>query len=95
MPITVDDFKEAFPEFADAPPDLVTKHLTYAQTRTPPSVWGDFTEEGTFLWCARFLALDPFGRKMGVIDEKNGGTTAYDSRLSELLRAVSPRAVVL
>jgi hypothetical protein len=58
----------------------------------PASIWGVYQEEGAFLWCAKFLALSPFGRKMAMVDAQE--KTAYDSRLTALLRAVVPRQAV-
>lgn len=95
MAIDIATFKLAFPEFRDAPDDVVATQLAYAETRAPVSIWGDRAEEGAFLWCAKFLAMSPFGRHMGLVDVKQGGETPYDQRLAELLRAVAPRHLVL
>ncbi len=89
MAIDVPSFKAAFPEFAQAPDSLVQAQLNYAIARVDPNVWGTLAEEGTFVHCARFLALSPYARKMGLVDAKDGGQTPYDKRLTQLLRSVT------
>jgi len=85
--IDVPTFKAAFPEFVDAPDDLVQAQLDFATARATPSVWGGLTEEGAFVYCARFLALSPYSRHMGLVNEKGG--TNYDERLNQLLLTVT------
>ena len=89
------DFKNAFPEFADADDDLVSEYLAFATTRVPEAIWGDFTAEGRLLWTAKLLAMSPFARKIGLVDAKGGGQTSYDIRLQSLVMTVAPRGVAL
>lgn len=87
MAITETDFKKAFPEFATAPSDLVTSKLAYGDSLTPVGIWGDLKEQGAFLYCARFLALSPFGRKVGLVNKQD--VTNYDEDLARLRRTVT------
>lgn len=88
MAIDVATFKAAFPEFLDAPDSLVQAQLNYAITRVPSAVWSDaLQEEATFLYCARFLALAPFARNLGLVNE--AGVTNYDGRLNQLKYCVT------
>jgi hypothetical protein len=82
--LTVADFLAAFPEFQDAPPALLQTTLSRAINYCPDSVWGqgsDMQQEGVFLYCARFLALQPFGRKMNLVKD---GKTSYDVDLQRV-----------
>lgn len=88
MAIDVQTFKAAFPEFIDAPNSLVQSQLDYAVTRVPEAVWSAaLKEEGTFLYCAQFLALSPYARNMGLVNDK--GVTNYDERLYHLKLTVT------
>lgn len=88
MAIDVDTFKAEFPEFIDAPDGLVTSNLDRGQQLTSTTTWGDsdIREQGVFLYCAKFLALSPYARKMGLVNDK--GMTNYDARLEEMMRMV-------
>lgn len=88
MAIEAASFKAAFPEFNAAPNDLVTAKLAYASALTPDTIWGDLKEQGAFLYCARFLSLSPFGRKIGLVNEKLS-LTNYDADLDRLKRMVT------
>ena len=93
MAIDVATFLKEFPEFRDAPTDLLEATLIRAQEMVPDFVWGSagpdhsLTEQGTFLYCARFLALSPYARKLALVGKT--GRTIYDDRLDQLKRTVS------
>jgi hypothetical protein len=61
--------------------------------RAPAGFGGDLTQMGVFLYCAKFLALSPFARKMALTNKD--GSTIYDARLNELKRTVTSGARVL
>lgn len=83
MAITVADFLAAFPEFKDAGTPLLSATLARAQQYTKDvCIWGDYQQEGTFLYCARFLALSPYGRKMNLANKAN--ETNYDVELKRV-----------
>jgi hypothetical protein len=48
---------------------------------------GSLTQQATFLYCAKFLALSPYARKMALVAKD--GSTIYDVRLKQLLRIVT------
>ena len=83
MAITVADFLISFPEFKDADPRLLSATLARAQLYTSNlCIWGTYQQEGTFLYCARFLALSPYGRKMSLANKAN--ETNYDVELKRV-----------
>lgn len=89
MAIDVATFKANFPEFQDAPDALVQAQLNYAISMINLPQWGismsqDLTEQGTFLYCAKYLALSPYARKMALVSKE--GKTIYDDRLRQLVR---------
>lgn len=87
MAIDVPTFLQTFPEFTDAGPTLIGAMLTRAQQYTPTVPWGVFQQEGAFLYCARFLALTPWGRKANLAN-KNGQTN-YDQDLRRVTLMVT------
>lgn len=87
MAIDVATFLAAFPEFKDAPPDLVGAKLAYALQLTPTVPWGNLQEQGAFHYCARMLALSPYARKMGLVNKE--GKTNYDDEITRLKRMVT------
>jgi hypothetical protein len=87
MAIDVPTFLQTFPEFKDAGTPLLTAMLNRALTYTPTMPWGAFQQEGAFLYCARFLALTPWGRKMNLAN-KNGQTN-YDQELRRVTLMVT------
>lgn len=89
MAVDVATFKQNFPEFQDAPDFLVQGQLDYAKQVVNTQVWqdGGLVEQGTFLYCARFLSLSPYARHMNLLS-KDGGTL-YDERLKQVQRMVS------
>ena len=93
MAIDVPTFVATYPEFADAPPTLIAAKLAEAVTMVPDASWGgagasnSLTQQGTFLYCAQFLALSPYARHMNLAD--TNGKTPYDDRISMLRRIVS------
>lgn len=93
MAITVADFKVAFPEFAAAPVDLITAKLAMGARLAPAAVWGTFAEDGAFHYCARFLALSPFGRKIALVTKT--GVTIYDEEIRRLKYCVTNGSRVL
>ena len=82
MAIDVQTFLQTFPEFKDAGAVLINAMLVRAQQYTPLCPWGTFQQEGTFLYCARFLALSPWGRKMNLANKAN--ETNYDRDLQRV-----------
>lgn len=87
MALDVPSFLRAFPEFQDAPPPLVAAKLAYGMQLTPARIWGNLTEQGAFLYTARFLALSPYGRKIGLV--RKDGKTNYDEDLTRCKRMVT------
>lgn len=88
MAVDVPTFVARFPEFQDAPTDLVQAKLNDAITLCPSAVWGDssvdssIAQQGIFHYCAQALALSPFARKLALAAED--GRTIYDRRLTML-----------
>src|SRR5262249_53490766 len=93
MAIDVATFKATYPEFIDAPDNLVQAKLTEAISMVPPAIWGpvgsqqDLVQQGTFLYCAKFLAESPYARDMRLV--RDDYTTAYDTRLNQLKHIVT------
>lgn len=93
MAVDVPTFKARFPEFVDAPDALVQAKLNDSLTLTPAAVWGDNTidnsiaQQGAFYYCARFLALSPYARKLALVAKD--GTTQYDRELFRLRSIVT------
>lgn len=87
MAIDAATFLQTFPEFKDAGTVLITAMLTRAQQYTPTVPWGNLQQEGTFLYCARFLALTPWGRKANLANK--AGITNYDADLRRVLLCVT------
>lgn len=87
MAIDVATFLTVFPEFKDAGAPLILAQLTRALQYVPQGVWGDFQQEGAFLYCARFLAITPWGRKMNLANKDN--VTNYDKDLQRVKYAVT------
>lgn len=87
--ITVSNFLVEYPEFKDAPISLVQAKLQDALILTPCQVWsaGLLRKQGTFLHCARLLALSPFARHMKLVNKD--GSTLYDSQLLKLKQTVT------
>jgi hypothetical protein len=92
--VTAAQFIRNYPEFADAPLNIVTQYLADAYSMTPVGVWGANTDQGAQLRCAQALALSPYARKMALANEE--GKTVYDARLTILVRiAASGGSVAL
>lgn len=82
MAIDVPTFLSRFPEFKDAGIPFIYATLARALTYVPICPWGTHQQEGAFLYCARFLALSPFGRKMNLANKAN--ETNYDKDLQRV-----------
>ena len=89
MAVTVATFREGYPEFADCPDSLVQFKLDEAAATTWQPVFDSTPEAGrhlyeqiTYLYCAKYLALSPYARKMALVDDK--GATLYDQRIRQL-----------
>lgn len=98
MAIDVPTFLASFPEFNDAPAALISAKLAEAALMCPDTVWGQgtaspgggggsLTQRGTFLHCARFLALSPYARKMQLASKD--GRTIYDGEIRTLQLTVT------
>lgn len=94
MPLTLAEFVDRFPEFADAPPGLVQAKLDEADRRTPPRVWGVApARDAQGYLAAHLLAISPFGRDARLVSD-DGATTYGTERARmelELAPAVAPR----
>lgn len=87
MAIDVPTFLARFPEFKDAGAVFISVQLTRALHYVPDCPWGLHKEEGAFLYCARFLALSPYGRKLNLVNKK--GETNYDKDLQRITHIVT------
>jgi hypothetical protein len=88
MAIDVPTFLASFPEFKDAGTPLIQATLNRALLFVPISTWRvDFQQEGAFLYCARFLSLTPWGRKMNLANKS--GETNYDRELQRVKNIVT------
>ena len=94
MAITVAEFLVGYPEFGDAPTTLIQAKLDEATQLVYTPIWGntdptrDLVQQGTFLYCAHFLALSPYARHMKLVHD-DGKTTLYSARLETLKRTVA------
>jgi len=81
-------FIENYPEFTNAPTDLIQNELNNAYALTPASLWPSaIIDQGAQLRAAQALALSPFGRGMALANEE--GKTVYDARLDRLVAIVA------
>lgn len=72
----------------DTPSTITSPDFNRAPAGNGTSGGGDLTQMATFLYCAHFLALSPYARKMALVD-KDGKSTHYSSRLETLKRTVT------
>jgi hypothetical protein len=84
---TVADFKAAFPEFKNAPEDLVQSRINFAVQRTDAERWGDLYAQGVMFRTADLMAKSPFGRPMQLVDKD--GETDYSRDLKTMVRRVA------
>jgi len=83
--VDVSVFLTNYPEFVNAPTEVVQNCLNDAYSMTPDVVWpSNLVDQAAQLRCAQALALSPFGRGMSYADKQ--GNTVYDDRLNRLIQ---------
>lgn len=66
MPVSSADLVVRFPEFANAPADLLAARLAQAARSIDTEVWGDLADDGVAQLAAHLLAMSPFGTTAGL-----------------------------
>ena len=84
---SVADFKNAYPAFTHAPPDLVQAKLDEAAARTSIASWGDLHTMGVSLRAADLLAKTPEGRRMRLVSAD--GKSIFHDDLQTLVKRVA------
>lgn len=87
MAVDVDTFREHFPEFEPATPEMVRSAIAKAVTRVDPAVFRDKTDEGVELKAAHILASTQFGKQARLISKE--GRTVYGIQFKELVQEVA------
>lgn len=83
--LSVSEFRDRFPEFADATDGLIQKNLEIVANAVDPSVYGDSAHDAAYYLAADHVALSPFGG--GARLASANGTTTYKVLFEELKRA--------
>lgn len=90
MAVTLESFRVHFPEFVDATDELITSHLTDAESITPTDVFSQeaYRDQVVKYRAADSLACSPWGRYARLTPEEGtSGRSAYASKLETLLDA--------
>ena len=87
MPVTVDDFRNRFPEFRTVGELLIQQVLDEAALQVSEAVWGELADAGTLMRAAHLLALSPMGQQARKKNEKD--TTTYGMQFRAMQRQVT------
>jgi hypothetical protein len=77
-------FRIRFPEFRNAPDDLVQACLDAAAQEVDPDTWGLKYDEGHGLCAANLLALSPFGQGART-NVQTGAPTTYQVHFDRMV----------
>jgi len=87
MAVDVDTFREAFPEFEPATPEMIRRAIAQATSRVDSAVWRDKTDSGIEWLAAHLLASNQFGKQARLMSKE--GDTVYLRRFKELVNEVA------
>lgn len=87
MAVTAQQFLAEFPEFREAPPEVVAAKLAEAARNVDVAIAGAKADDLIKYWTAELLAKSP-SAEFARLKNKDGGTI-YTGRLQELIRVVS------
>lgn len=87
MAVTVESFRESFPEFRSASLELIKAKIDEAALQVDAVVWEGKTDLGVKYTAAHLLALSPFGRQAKLVSKD--GTTTYQTHRDDLISQVT------
>jgi len=87
MAVDVDTFRERFPEFEPATPEMIRGAIAQATSRVDSEVWRDKTDVGIEWLAAHILASGQFGKMARLVSKE--GSTVYQQRFKELVNEVA------
>jgi len=91
--LTLEQFRERFPEFEGTPAAVVQAQLDAASRRTPPRIWREETSDAHGYLAAHLLVHSAFGRDARIDGDPTQTTygSIRDRMELELGAAVAPR----
>ena len=93
---TVAEFRAHFPEFQNAPEQLIQAKLDEAALEVDPDQWGTKTDSGVRYLTAHKLALSPWGTAARLAVNGPGGfVTTYQTHYESLVSQVYKGGLVL
>ena len=87
MAVTVESFRDRFPEFKTASIESTKAALADARLQVDAAVYGKKTDLGVKYTAAHLLALSPFGRQAKMVTKL--GTTTYQTHRDDLIAQVA------
>ena len=99
MPVTVDEFKNHFPEFDECPDAFLQSYLDDAEQSINRVVWDADTDKpkgdvGQKYLAAHMIAMSPFGQQARLIAE-GALTSTYEEHYERVLSQVVMGAMVI
>lgn len=85
--LTLQAFRDKYPEFATGPDSLLQLWLDDAAGRIDPEVWGIHTDRGHGLLTAHLICLSPNGQFARLQSDK--GQTTYGAEYDKLRDSVA------
>jgi len=86
VPVTVDQIKAEFPEFANTSDVIISAKIADAYGQLYPSGWGAAYEQAVKYQTCHLIACSPGGEfaRLDPIKEPDGATTLYERRYNQL-----------
>jgi hypothetical protein len=100
LDLTLEQFREQFPEFAEASDSLVESRLDMAKLMCDPEVWGQKRSLGIAFLTAHYIAISPGGEEMRLQGNQKAGKageipkTYYENEYQMLQRIVAGGAYI-
>jgi hypothetical protein len=84
MAVTRLDLIELYPEFTNADTNQVNSAISFAQSNTSSTVFGDSHDLAVILYSCHLLAISPYGQEMQLAPDKGEDKYFYEfNRLAQ------------